>query len=161
MVVSAIIAFVITPEMMQSILGLDQPLSAREFAEMKSVTLGVVGHMSITLPFFVLSQFFYKGHAPEREEEVNRFFTNVDTEVVVEDSATSIAMDNKQRDMLGKMLLIAAVFLSLLVLIPNPMWGRMLFLIVALIIGGIGGLLLFASKRANRSVTQVSAINNA
>ncbi|MEZ8267294.1 transporter [Vibrio cyclitrophicus] len=160
MVVSSIIAFFITPEVMQGILGLDQPLSAREFAEMKSVTLGVVGHMSITLPFFVLSQFFYKGHTPEREVEVNRFFSNVDTEVVVEDNVTSIAMDNKQRDMLGKMLLVAAVFLSMLVLIPNPMWGRMLFMIVALIIGGIGGLLLLASKRASRSIKPISITNN-
>jgi len=120
----------------------------------------VVGHMSITLPFFVLSQFFYKGHTPEREVEVNRFFSNVDTEVVVEDNATSIAMDNKQRDMLGKMLLVAAVFLSMLVLIPNPMWGRMLFMIVALIIGGIGGLLLLASKRASRSIKPISITNN-
>ncbi|MEZ9075898.1 transporter [Vibrio cyclitrophicus] len=160
MVVSSIIAFFITPEVMQGILGLDQPLSAREFAEMKSVTLGVVGHMSITLPFFVLSQFFYKGHTPEREVEVNRFFSNVDTEVVVEENVTSIAMDNKQRDMLGKMLLVAAVFLSMLVLIPNPMWGRMLFMIVALIIGGIGGLLLLASKRASRSIKPISITNN-
>lgn len=158
--VSSIIAFVITPEMIQSALGLKQPLSTREFAEMKSVTLGVIGHMSITLPFFVISQFFYKGHTPEREVELNQFFTNIDTEVVVEESATNIAMDNKQRDMLGKMLLIAAIFLFMLVLVPNPMWGRMLFVIVALIIGGIGGLLLIASKRASHSIKHASAINN-
>ena len=160
MIVSAVIAFVITPEMIQSLLGLDEPLSSREFAEMKSVTLGVIGHMTITLPFFVLSQLFYKGHSAKRESEVNQFFTNIDTEVVVEENATSIAMDNKQRDMLGKMLLIAAVFLSLLVLIPNPMWGRMLFVLVALIIGGIGALLLHAAKRAGRPVSQSSATNH-
>ena len=56
--VSAIIAFGITPQTIEAVLGLDAPISAREFAEMKSVTLGVIGHMSITLPFFVLSRFF-------------------------------------------------------------------------------------------------------
>ncbi|MDR9827298.1 transporter [Vibrio sp. FNV 38] len=161
MLVSAVIAFVITPSMIQQLLGLEQPLSAREFSEMKSVTMGVIGHMAITLPFFVLSQFFYKEPAPERAAEINKFFNNVDTEVIVEETATSIAMDNKQRDMLGKMLLIASVFLSMLVLIPNPMWGRMLFVIVALIIGGIGALLLWASKRASKSVNSTLVTNNA
>ena len=57
-------------------------------------------------------------------------------------------MDNRQREMLGKMLLLAALFLSLLVFIPNPIWGRTLFVLIGLIVGSIGGLLLIAAKRA-------------
>jgi Na+/proline symporter len=146
MCVSGAIAFGVTPELIQTVLGLDHPLSAREFAEMKSVTLGVSGHMLITLPFFVLSQFFYKEPSAERAAEINKFFSNVDTEVVVEESEASLAMDNKQRDMLGKMLLIAAAFLACLVLVPNPAWGKFLFIIIASILAGIGYLLIRASK---------------
>ncbi|MEZ9948851.1 transporter, partial [Vibrio breoganii] len=123
MCVSAVIAFVITPNTIESILGLDTQLTAREFSEMKSVTLGVIGHMSITLPFFVLSRFFYKEPSAERAAEINQFFNNVDTEVVVEESEQSILMDNKQHIMLGKMLLTASVFLAMLTLVPNPLWG--------------------------------------
>ena len=61
--------------------------------------------MLITLPFFVLSQFFYKGLSPEREAEVELFFSNVDTEVVVEDTELSIKMDNQQHTMLGRLII--------------------------------------------------------
>ncbi|MEZ9834396.1 transporter [Vibrio breoganii] len=147
MCVSAVIAFVITPNTIESILGLDTQLTAREFSEMKSVTLGVIGHMSITLPFFVLSRFFYKEPSAERAAEINQFFNNVDTEVVVEESEQSILMDNKQHIMLGKMLLTASVFLAMLTLVPNPLWGKALFAIIAGIIGFIGFILLRTVKK--------------
>ena len=148
LIVSAIIAFLITPETVEYFLGLEKSLTDREFAEMKSVTLGVIGHMAITMPFFVLSRFFYREPRPARAAEINQFFSNTDTEIVVEETAVSIAMDNRQREMLGKMLLLAALFLSLLVFIPNPIWGRTLFVLIGLIVGSIGGLLLIAAKRA-------------
>ncbi len=144
--VSGTIAFGVTPELIESVLNLDEPLTAREFAEMKSVTLGVLGHMSITLPFFVLSQFFYKGLSPERTKEVEKFFSNIDTEVHVEDTPLSITMDNKQHTLLGNLLLTACVPLLLLTLVPNPLWGRLLFVAVAVIIGMIG-LILVKSVR--------------
>ncbi|GEA59632.1 sodium:solute symporter family transporter [Vibrio comitans] len=147
MCVSAVIAFVITPNTVETILGLDTQLTAREFSEMKSVTLGVIGHMSITLPFFVLSRFFYKEPSPERAAEINKFFNNVDTEVIVEETEQSILMDNKQHIMLGKMLLTASVFLAMLTLVPNPLWGKALFAIVAGIIALIGYILLRTVKK--------------
>ncbi|MGB5446195.1 MAG: transporter, partial [Psychromonas sp.] len=135
--VSAIIAFAITPQMIEGLLGLDTPLTGREFAEMKSVTMGVIGHMAITLPFFVLSQFFYKEPSKQRLADTETFFTNIDTEIVVEDSKESIAMDNQQHMLLGRILLTAAVPLALLVFVPNPMWGKGLFVIVALMVAFI------------------------
>ncbi|AJR05050.1 transporter [Photobacterium gaetbulicola] len=157
--VSAIIAFGITPQAIEAVLGLNAPISAREFAEMKSVTLGVIGHMSITLPFFVLSRFFYKEPSPERAAEINKFFNNIDTEVVVEDTEASIRMDNKQHDMLGKMLLTAAVFLASLALVPNPFWGRALFLLVASIVGFIGFLLLRSKRKLDEATNAKLATN--
>ncbi|MFA0413292.1 transporter [Vibrio renipiscarius] len=147
MCVSAIIAFGITPQTIESLLNLDTPLTAREFSEMKSVTLGVIGHMAITLPFFVLSQFFYKEPSPERAADIEKFFNNIDTEIVLEETETSIMMDNKQHDLLAKMLLVASVFLAALALIPNPMWGRGLFLIVAGVVAAIGVLLIYSKKK--------------
>ncbi|MCL9777466.1 sodium:solute symporter family transporter [Vibrio methylphosphonaticus] len=158
MCVSGFIAIVLTPEVLQSILGLDQPLTSREYTEMKSVTLGLIGHMSITLPFFVCSQFFYKGLPAKREAEVKQFFTNVDTEVVVEDCPESVAMDNKQNTVLGKMVLIASVFILCLTLVPNPLWGRMLFVFIAAILALIGTLLVRSERKLESTkVTQASA----
>ncbi len=153
MCVSAVIAFVITPEMMQSLLSLDQPLTSREYAEMKSVTLGLIGHGCITLPFFVASQFFYKGLPADREDAVNQFFSNVDTEVIVEETAKSIELDNKQNSVLGKMVLVAAGFILLLTLVPNPLWGRMVFLFMSIIIALIGLGLLKAVRKPEYETT--------
>jgi Na+/proline symporter len=146
MFVSGVIAFGVTPELVESVLGLDVPLTSREFAEMKSVTLGVSGHMLITLPFFVLSQFFYKGHSPARAADVEEFFKNIDTEVVVEDTPLSVTMDNKQHTMLGRLLLTASVPLLLMILVPNPLWGRFVFVAVAAIVAFIGFLLINSVK---------------
>lgn len=145
--VSAVIAFVITPEVVQNVLGLAEPLSAREFAEMKSVTMGVVGHVVITGGFFLLTQLFYKEPTGKRAEEINLFFNNVATPVISEQNKETIAMDGKQQQLLGKVLLAAGVALCFLILIPNPLWGRLLYVLMALIISGIGFLLLRAAKK--------------
>ncbi|CAM4385229.1 sodium:solute symporter family transporter [Vibrio agarivorans] len=152
MMVSATIAFGMTPEVIELILNLEQPLTSREYTEMKSVTLGLIGHMSITLPFFVLSQYFYKGHSEQRQKEIDQFFSNVDTEVIVEDTPQSIAMDNRQNGVLGKMVLIASLFILTLTLVPNPMWGRMLFVIISAILALVG-FILVKSKRSVETTT--------
>lgn len=59
-----------------------------------------------------------------------------------------------------KMLVTVGGFLLLLVLIPNPLRGRMLFALVALIVGGIGFLLLQWAKLAKRkSPVQIDDLN--
>lgn len=144
--VSSFIAFVVSPEMIQNVFNLDTPLTAREFAEMKSITLGVVGHVCITGGFFLCTQFFYKEPVGKRAEEINKFFSNVDTPVVVEESAETRQMDRKQHYLLGRVLLMASGALTLLVLVPNPLWGRVLYLLMAAIVGFISFLLLRAAK---------------
>ncbi len=156
MCVSAVIAFVITPEMIESILGLDQPLTTREFTEMKSVTLGLIGHMTITLPFFVLSKYFYKEPVGERKLELEKFCSNIDTEIVVVDNNETVTMDNKQKRILGKMLLAASLFVLVLILVPNPLWGRLLFVVISAVLALIG-LILVKSVKPLPEQEQVTA----
>ncbi|TEW54421.1 transporter [Psychromonas sp. RZ22] len=145
--VSAVIAFVITPDMVQHVFGLSAPLSAREFAEMKSITMGVVGHVFITGGFFLSTQLFYKEPTGDRAKEINQFFNNVATPVVSEENKESIAMDGKQQQRLGKVLVAAGLALCLLILVPNPLWGRLLYVLMAGIIATIGYFLLRAAKK--------------
>ncbi len=145
--VSALIYIVITPEFFKHVLGIT--LSAREFSETKSVTCGVIGHTCITLPFFCITHFFYKEPVGYRKAEIEKFFENTDTEVVVEDTPLSIEMDNKQNSVLGKMLLAGGAFVSLLIFVPNPMWGRGLFIII----GGMLALIGFILIKAQRKIT--------
>lgn len=138
MCVSAIIAFGVTPELVQSVMGMSEPMEAREFAELKSVTLGVGAHMLITLPFFLLTTLFYKVPSAERAAEIARFFDNVDTPVVSEDTAETLELDRQPYQLLGKLLMASALGVLLLVLVPNEMTGRLIFVSIAAILGILG-----------------------
>ncbi len=143
--VSAIIYFFITKESIHTVFGV--MLTDREFSETKSVTCGVVGHMCITLPFFFLTKLFYKEPVGQRKEEIEKFFYNVTTEIIVEDTPLSITMDNRQNSILGKMLAISGICVLSLMLVPNPLWGRLLFAILAGMLILLGGALILSQRK--------------
>ncbi len=132
--------------MIQNILHLPFELTAREFSDLQSLTLGVGLHACITLPFFLLSQLFFKGYSKERQEEVDLFFSNVETEVVTNEEEDN-NLDNKQREMLGKLILTMGIAIMLLILVPNPFSQRLVFISVGGIVAVVGiGLLLSVKK---------------
>lgn len=135
--VSYFIAFVANAEMIQHVLGLAQPLTSREWGDLQSVTLGVVLHLAITLPFYLISQLFYKGHSAERQKEVDLFFHNISTEVIA-DHEDELQVDNHQRSMLGKLMIAVGVGILLLVLLPNSLSGRIVFIGVSSIVLLVG-----------------------
>lgn len=145
--VSYFIAFIITPEMIQNFLGLAEPLTSREFGDMKSVTLGIVLHFCITMPFYLISQLFYKGHSAERQKEVDLFFYNTTTEVIAEHDGQE-KLDNKQRMMLGRLIQAVGIGVIALLLVPNPLWGRIIFI-------AVGGIVLLVGTLLVKSVTFV------
>ena len=137
--------------MIQNFLHLPTPLTSREFSDMQSLTLGVVLHVCITLPFYFLTKLFYKGLKPERQKEVDQFFENISTEVVSEGNEEEDALDNRQRNMLGKLILVLGVFVLLLIFIPNPPVQRLIFVAVGGIIMLVGGGLYVSSKPRKNS----------
>ncbi|WP_442487385.1 sodium:solute symporter family transporter [Halomonas litopenaei] len=147
MCVSAFIAFGVTPELVQSVMGMEQPMEPREFAELKSVTLGVGGHLLTTLPFFLLTTLFYKEPSAERAAEIDHFFNNVSTPVVVEDTEASLEQDRQPYQLLGGLMIASAVGVLLLVLVPNDLVGRFIFVCIAAILGGLGLIMRWAGKR--------------
>lgn len=144
--VSYFVAFIVTPEMIQNILHLPFELTAREFSDLQSLTLGVGLHACITLPFFLLSQLFFKGYSKERQEEVDLFFSNVETEVVTNEEEDN-NLDNKQREMLGKLILTMGIAIMLLILVPNPFSQRLVFISVGGIVAVVGIGLLVSVKQ--------------
>ncbi len=147
--VSAFVAFIVTPEMIESVLHLSTPLTAHEFSDLKSLALPVMLHLCITLPFFLLTQLFYKGHTPERQKELDLFFKNTHTEVVTEDNADD-EVDNFQRRLLGKLIFTLGACTLLLQLVPNPLSGHLIFLLVSVIIIVIGRLLVLSARGAKK-----------
>ncbi|WAA08941.1 sodium:solute symporter family transporter [Fervidibacillus albus] len=150
--VSTFVAFIAKPEMVQNILGLSEPLTAREWGDIKSVTLGIILHSTITIPFFFLTKLFYRGLSKERQKEVDLFFNNISTEVVAEHEDEA-EVDRYQRKVLGKLILLFGGLILLLILVPNSLSGRLLFGFLSAIIISIGFALV---KSANKTVVLAS-----
>ncbi|MFV8412058.1 sodium:solute symporter family transporter [Vibrio owensii] len=148
--VSYVVGFVITADMVSSAFGLEQ-LTGREWSDVK-VAIGLVGHITLTGGFFVLSTLFYKPLNEKRQADVDKFFDNLSTPLVAESTEQKI-LDNKQRQMLGKLIAVAGVGVMLMALLPNPMWGRLVFILCGAIVGGVG-LLLVKAVDDNGTQTQ-------
>jgi len=58
--------------------------------------------------------------------------------------------DRQQRNKLGTMVMCMSAGILVMTLIPNPLWGRMMFLLCALIIFSIGFLL---KRSAQQKIT--------
>ncbi|MDH6018454.1 transporter [Vibrio splendidus] len=140
-VVSYFVGFVITADMIQNWFGLNE-LTGREWSDLK-VAIGLIGHIVFTAGFFVLSTLFYKPLPEHREKDVDKFFNNLATPLVAESNEQK-KLDNKQRRMLGSLIAVAGVGVMTMFVLPNPMWGRMVFVLCGLIVFSVGLLLVKA-----------------
>jgi Na+/proline symporter len=140
--VSWMVDNVITPDVFVSWFGVDS-LTSREIVDM-NIILTIAGHVFITGGFFWATSLFYNEAKDENKIETNRFFEDLDMPVVADDQQDEI--DRQQRSKLGGMVMVMSVGIMLMVLIPNPLWGRLMFVVCSLIIGTIGYLLRYSAK---------------
>ena len=123
---------------LENLFGLEQAFTGRELSDFR-VVLAFVAHIVVTGGFFAGSTLFFKGFKdPEREEEHNRFFSNMNTPVVAKANAESEECDNGQRAILGKLIVTFGCGITLLSLFPNEMWGRTVFILVGIIVATVG-----------------------
>ncbi|MEZ8465375.1 transporter [Vibrio splendidus] len=140
-IVSYIVGFVITAEMLQNWFNL-QPLTGREWSDLK-VAVGLIAHLTFTAGFFILSTLFYKPLEASRQKDVDTFFNNLATPLVSESTAQK-KLDNKQRHMLGSLIAVSGVAVMAMFALPNPFWGRMMFVLCGGIVFIVGLLLVKA-----------------
>ncbi|PMO30573.1 sodium:solute symporter family protein [Vibrio breoganii] len=143
MFVSYLVSFVITPDVIANMLGLENGFTARETSDL-IVMNGIIGHLFITGGFFCLTTKFYKEPVGQREKELNHFWKDVATPVV--ESAGQDEMDRQQRNLLGKLILVFGALVTAMILIPNPFWGRMAFLFCGAVVVTVGVALLRSAK---------------
>ncbi|PMH45040.1 transporter [Vibrio sp. 10N.286.49.B3] len=141
-IVSYFVGFVIDAEMIQNWFNLDNELTGREWSELK-VAIGLIGHLVFTAGFFVMSTLFYKPLSEERQKNVDKFFENLSTPLVAESTAQK-QLDNKQRRMLGSLISVAGIGIMAMFVLPNPMWGRLIFVLCGVIVLLVGLLLVKA-----------------
>ncbi|MCK8084617.1 transporter [Vibrio sp. 1CM8B] len=140
-IVSYIVGFVITAEMLQNLFNLE-PLTGREWSDLK-VAVGLIAHLTFTAGFFILSTLFYKPLEASRQKDVDTFFNNLATPLVSESTAQK-KLDNKQRHMLGSLIAVSGVAVMAMFALPNPFWGRMMFVLCGGIVFIVGLLLVKA-----------------
>lgn len=124
-------------------------LTARELSEL-TTTITVAAHLVLTGGFFCATRLFYKEESFSKEElqRVDNFFVDVETPVIADEEQD--AFDRLQRSKLGHITLMMGGGLLLMALLPNPWWGRLLFVACSGVILLIGYLLKRSAGDAER-----------
>lgn len=123
--VSYIVAMVLRPEHIETWFQLSTALTDREWVDL-IVAISLVSHVVITGGFFCLTTLFYRGLAEEREQAVGRFFTNISTPLEKQ-AGDHAHLDNRQRMLLGRTVAAAGILIMAMMVLPNPLWGRLVF----------------------------------
>lgn len=132
--ISWLIINVLTVEVFAALFGLE-PFTAREASDMRLILI-IGGHVFLTSGFFLATSLFYNPSKDSNRQETEKFFIDVETPFISDDEQDDV--DRQQRKKLGTMVLIMGSGLLLMMLIPNPLWGRLVFLSCALVILLIG-----------------------
>lgn len=141
-VVSYIVAIVLQPHHIELWFGLTSELTKREWVDLV-VAISLISHVVITGGFFCLTTLFYTGLPQSRETAVNRFFTNISTPLVKKEGDHA-HLDNRQRMLLGRMVAVAGLLVMAMMALPNPLWGRLVFLCCGATVFAVGVMLFTA-----------------
>ncbi|MGI9221329.1 MAG: sodium:solute symporter family transporter [Woeseiaceae bacterium] len=128
----------LTPDVIANWLNLEQALTRREAIDM-NLMLTIAAHVFITAGFFCLTSLFYKEKHDKYKEERESFFDDFETPVIADSQQDEY--DRQQRDKLGAMVMLMGAGVLLMVLIPNPVWGRVVLAMCSLGILLVGVLL--------------------
>lgn len=136
--VSWFVANIFTPNVFANIIGLEEAFTRRESVDINlMITIGA--HLVITAGFFCATSLFYKEESDQHNAEREAFFEDLETPVIAD--ALQSEYDRQQRHKLGTMVIFMGAGVFAMMLIPNPLWGRIVFSLCALTILSMGILL--------------------
>lgn len=139
--VSWFMKYQLTPDIFANWMGLD-PFTKREATDMNLI-LTIGAQVFITAGFFCATSLFYREESDKNLQETKRFFADLKTPVIAGDDQDDY--DRQQRHKLGTMVVFMGAGVASMTLIPNPLWGRIMFALCATAILSIG---LFLKKSA-------------
>lgn len=132
--VSYLVANVFTADIVAGWFGMTD-MTGRELGDFKIIET-IAAHLIFTLGFFCLTTLFYNEAKDNNRAMTEDFFKDVETPVVAGPGQT--AYDRAQRLKLGALVMYMGAGLVLMVLIPNPLWGRALFAVCAAAVFAVG-----------------------
>ena len=133
---------IFTPQVFANWIGIPE-FTNREATDMNLI-LTLAAHVFITAGFFCATSFFYNESKDKNKLATNRFFEHLETPVIADNQQGEF--DRQQRNKLGTMVMCMSAGILVMTLIPNPLWGRIMFVLCALIIFVIGFLLKRSAK---------------
>ena len=155
MAVSWAVVNIFTPQFVAGWFGIEE-LTGREAGEMRTM-ITIAAHLVFTAGFFCLTTLFYDEAKDPYVETTKEFFEDVDTECVAEEGQDVV--DRMQRAKLGTLVIYMAAGLTLMVLIPNPLWGRLLFLGCAAAVFAVGYGLKKSAQLTNEEQKAATSIS--
>ncbi len=147
MFVSWLMTSVITADVIAGWFGIEE-ITRREAGELR-IAATIAAHLFITAGFFISTSLLYSEEKDSHKAETEKFFKDVETPIISDDEHD--AVDAEQRNKLGSMVMCMSVGLLAMVAIPNPLWGRGVFLLCAMTIFAIGWLL---KRSADKSLPE-------
>ncbi|PMJ91725.1 transporter [Vibrio sp. 10N.261.55.A7] len=147
MFVSWLMTSVITADVIAGWFGIEE-ITRREAGELR-IAATIAAHLFITAGFFISTSLLYREEKDTHREETDKFFADVETPIISKDEYD--AVDTEQRSKLGLMVMYMSAGLLAMVAIPNPLWGRVVFLLCAVTVFSIGWLL---KRSADKSITK-------
>ncbi|MCY4427443.1 MAG: transporter [Halieaceae bacterium] len=135
--ISWFIANIFTPEVFAGLVGIEE-LTRRETVDI-GLILTIAAHLFITAAFFCMTALFYKEECDAHRFETERFFADIETPVIADSEQDEY--DRQQRYKLGSMVVFMGIGVIFMALIPNPLWGRFMFIMCSLVILALGMLL--------------------
>ncbi len=133
----------VTPERAQALLGLTEPLSQREGNDLVLI-VGVISNLVVGFGWFFFACRFKQSLPEKREAEVNAFFDDMERPVGEDDPDLGKDDPGLQIRLISRVATGYGIFMLLMMLIPNPMSGRLAF-------AGCGLVLLVISALLRRS----------
>ncbi|MBU3004646.1 sodium:solute symporter family transporter [Paraglaciecola arctica] len=130
-----------------------ESLTKRESIDMNIILL-IGCHLIFTAGFFCATSLFYNEAKDKNKAERERFFKDLETPYIADDQQSEV--DSQQRQKLGMMVKIMGSGVILMCLIPNPLWGRVTFILCGLAILTIGILLQRSSQPKLQEIKSVS-----
>jgi len=138
---SAAVKFYFNADWFEGVFGLD--MLARD-TRYWNISLAVIINITIPVLWFFGSMKFYKEPSDKRKIVLQEFWNNQQTPVEGIEDASS---DTLQYKLIGGFALAYGIFVLCLSLIPNPVQGRIIFLICGFFLTLLGGVLYLKSKK--------------
>jgi Na+/proline symporter len=123
------------------------PREASDWAQ----AIGILLNIFVGSAWFLLTPLFSQTRTAEEIKRVDAFFNEMHTPVDFE-KEEGAGNDTVQASIMGKLCLIYGGFMLLLMLIPNPLVGRLAFLFCGGCMFGVGALLYRAGSRGQHVV---------